>query len=90
MARGYCIIAPVLNPKICHTLGRRSKRLRSGWFNGARNVRLHGVYLDYTSLLLVDPHHVTVSDSFFLGMGTVVVRLVVSGIIVVIFGVFVC
>ena len=31
------------------------------------------VYLDYTALRLVDPEHVSVVDSFFLGGGTLVV-----------------
>lgn len=31
------------------------------------------MYLDYTALRLVDPSHVSVVDSFFLGMGTIVI-----------------
>lgn len=38
-----------------------------------QSVRVVGVYLDYTALRLVDPSHVSVADSFFLGMGTIVV-----------------
>ena len=36
-------------------------------------MRILGVYLDYTALRLVDPSHISVADSFFLGMGTIVV-----------------
>jgi hypothetical protein len=38
-----------------------------------QSVRVLGVYLDYTALRLVDPSHISVVDSFFLGMGTIVI-----------------
>ena len=38
------------------------------------------MYLDYTSLILVDPiRDVTVSDSFFLGMGNIVLQSTAAG-----------
>ena len=45
------------------------------------------MYLDYTALRLVDPTHVSVVDSFFLGMGTIVVaagnKKTVDGLVIV-------
>jgi hypothetical protein len=38
-----------------------------------QSVRVIGVYLDYTALRIIDPSHVSVVDSFFLGMGTIVI-----------------
>ena len=32
------------------------------------------VYLDFTSLELVNPKHVSVSNSFFLGMGNIILK----------------
>lgn len=40
----------------------------------ASSTRLDGCYLDYTDLVLEDPFHVSVSNGFFLGMATVVLR----------------
>ena len=46
----------------------------SGWNPGARSLRITGCYMDYTAMVLVDPSLVTVLNSFFLGMGTLVLR----------------
>ena len=41
--------------------------------DSTQSVRVVAVYLDFTALRLVDPVHISVVDSFFLGMGTIVV-----------------
>jgi hypothetical protein len=46
-----------------------------------QSVRVVGVYLDYTALRLVDPSHISVVDSFFLGMGTIVVAAGSKGLV---------
>jgi len=40
----------------------------------AGSTRLEEVYLDFTSLELVNPKHVSVSNSFFLGMGNIILK----------------
>lgn len=40
----------------------------------AQSSRLDACYLDFTDLVLEDPFHVSVSNGFFLGMGTIVLR----------------
>ena len=40
------------------------------------SVRLDKVYLDFTSLELTDPTHASVTNSFFLGMGTLILKAV--------------
>lgn len=40
----------------------------------AGSTRIDACYLDYNALVIEDPRHVSVTNSFFLGMGTVVLR----------------
>lgn len=47
----------------------------------ASSTRLDGCYLDFTDLVLEDPFHVSVSNGFFLGMGTIVLRAGSQGIV---------
>lgn len=40
----------------------------------APQTRLENCYLDYNSLVVVDPQHVSVTDTFFLGGGNLVLK----------------
>lgn len=51
--------------------GGRGIVLSGKW---ADNNRLNSCYLDYTSLIIEDPFHVSVTNGFFLGMATIVLR----------------
>ena len=56
-----------------------------GIISTATSTRFHAIYMDYTSVVLEDPTHVSLTDSFFLGMGTLVLRSakgVVDGLLV--------
>lgn len=56
-----------------------------GIISTATSTRFHAIYMDYTALVLQDPTHVSLTDSFFLGMGTLVLRSttgVVDGLLV--------
>lgn len=63
-----------------HTWNEATLLGGSGIIVEAASTRLMQVYLDYSSLYLVDPiQDVTVADSFFLGMGNIVLVSTVAG-----------
>lgn len=65
-----------------HTWNDATLRGGHGIIALSKSTRLDACYLDYNALVLQDPKHVSVTNSFFLGMGTIVLRASPSGGIV--------
>eukprot|EP00039_Didymoeca_costata_P003178 m.65778 g.65778 ORF g.65778 m.65778 type:complete len:527 (+) comp11761_c0_seq1:96-1676(+) len=64
-----------------HTWNDATLQGGTGIIVNASSTRLDMVYLDYNDCVIIDPLHASVTNSFFLGMGNLVIKSEITGIV---------